>query len=182
MKNILLLLLLISLTTNAQNKSLTTIYLVRHAEKLTDDPANKDPILAENGEKRAIDLAKVLKKTAIYNIYSTNYKRTMATALPLAQKLKKDIKIYDLKQLNIEAQAILKDNKGKNALIVGHSNTVLEMIEALGGEKPIESISDQEYDYLFQLNILVDGTTDVKVMHYGEMSSNSEGRQLLRAK
>jgi hypothetical protein len=60
----------------------------------------------------------------------------------------------------------LKDNKGKNALIVGHSNTVLETIEALVEKRPFEAISDQDYDYLFQVSIAPDGTMNVKV-HYG---------------
>jgi hypothetical protein len=51
-------------------------------------------------------------------------------------------------------------------LVVGHSNTVLEMIEALGG-KTNPSIKDQDYDYLFLLTISASGKTKVKVMHYG---------------
>jgi phosphohistidine phosphatase SixA len=182
MKNILFLLLLLSITTRAQTTSSTTIYLVRHAEKVTDDPTNKDPALTKSGENRAIALAKTLKATTIYNIYSTNYKRTTATAMPLAKKLKKEIKVYDIKELKTEAKNILKDNKGKHALIVGHSNTVLETIEALGGKRPVESISDQEYDYLFELSIAPDGTTNVKVMHYGESNSYSEGEQMMQTK
>jgi broad specificity phosphatase PhoE len=179
MKNILFLLLLLSLTTRAQTKSLTTIYLVRHAEKVTDDPTNKNPLLTKSGANRAISLAKTLEKSSIHNIYSSNYKRTTATAKPLAKKLKKQIKIYNLKELKTEAQTILKDNKGKNALIVGHSNTVLETIEALGGKRPFEAISDQDYDYLFQVSIAPDGTMNVKVMHYGESNSHSEGEQMM---
>jgi broad specificity phosphatase PhoE len=182
MKKILFLLLLLSLYTRAQSNSATTIYLVRHAEKVTDDPTNKDPTLTNSGENRAIALAKKLKKTTINNIYTTNYKRTTATAMPLAKKLKKEIKLYDIKELKTEAETILKDNKGKNALIVGHSNTILETIEALGGERPIVSISDQEYDYLFQLSIAQDGTTTVKVMHYGETNSHSEGEQMMHTR
>jgi phosphohistidine phosphatase SixA len=182
MKNILFLLLLLSLSTRAQTTSITTIYLVRHAEKVTDDPTNKDPILTKSGKKRAMALAKTLGKSSIHNIYSSNYKRTTATAKPLAIKLKKQIKIYDLKKLKTEAETILKDNKGKNALIVGHSNTVLETIEALGGKKPINSITDQDYDYLFELSIAQDGTTNVKVKHYGETNSHSEGEQMMQAK
>ncbi len=182
MKKILFLLLLFALNLQGQNKSTTTIYLVRHAEKITDEPTNKDPMLTQKGEERAIALAKALKKIDIHNIYSSNYKRTLATVTPIAQKLKKEIKIYDLKQLKIEADAILKDNKGKIALVVGHSNTVIETIEALGGKRPIESISDQEYDYLFKVSIAADGATTVKVMHYGAMNSNTEGEQLMNNK
>ncbi|MGO4818115.1 histidine phosphatase family protein [Flavobacterium sp. W22_SRS_FP1] len=179
MKKILFLFLLLSLNTRAQINSATTIYLVRHAEKVTDDPTNKNPTLTNSGKNRAIALAKKLKKTTISNIYSTNYERTIATAMPLAKKLKKEIKIYDIKELKTEAETILKDNKGKNALIVGHSNTILETIEALGGKRPITSISDQEYDYLFQIGIAFDGTTNVKIMHYGETNSHSEGEQIM---
>jgi phosphohistidine phosphatase SixA len=182
MKNILFLLLLLSLNTRAQSNSATSIYLVSHAEKITDDPTNKDPALTKSGKNRAVALVKTLKTTTIYNIYSTNYKRTTATAMPLAKKLKKEIKVYDLKELKTEAETILKDNKGKNALIVGHSNTVLETIEALGGKRPIDSISDQEYDYLFKLSIAQDGTTNVKVMHYGETNSHSQGEQMMHVK
>lgn len=182
MKNILFLLLLISLSATAQSNLPTTIYLVRHAEKVTNNPTNKNPMLTKNGENRAIALAKAFNKIVINNIYSTNYNRTIATATPLAKKQKKEIKTYDLKQLKTEAETILKDNKGENALIVGHSNTVLEMIEALGGKRPIAAISDQEYDYLFQLIIGADGTSDVNVMHYGEVNSNSEGEQMMQAK
>jgi phosphohistidine phosphatase SixA len=181
MKNILFILFLLSLTTSAQSKLPTTIYLVRHAEKVTDDPTNNDPLLTAKGTARAIALVEVLKKSAIHNIYSTNYKRNTATAMPLAKKLKMPIKIYDSKQPKIEAVAILQANEGKNILIVGHSNTVLETIEALGGKKPIDSISDSDYDYLFQLIISPDGKTDVKVLHYGEMNSSSKQKQTMHA-
>jgi len=180
MKNILFLLLLLSLTTAAQSKLPTTIYLVRHAEKATNDATNEDPLLTEKGMDRAIALAEILKKSTIQNIYSTKYKRNVATAMPLAKKLKMPIKIYDSNRPKTEAVTILEANEGKNILIIGHSNTVLETIEALGGKRPIDSISDQEYDYLFQLIISPDGRTDVKVMHYGEMNSNSEGKQVIR--
>ena len=53
-------------------------------------------------------------------------------------------------------------------LIVGHSNTVLETIEALGGTRPVAQLSDDDYDYLFKV-VLADGKpTQVNIFHFGQ--------------
>ncbi|NGY38187.1 histidine phosphatase family protein [Flavobacterium sp. XN-5] len=173
------LLLFLTISLFAQVEDPTRIYLVRHAEKMTNDPKEKDPLLTEYGNKRAIALAKKLKYKTINNIYSTNYKRTQSTVIPSAKQQKKDIQLYDAKILTVEAAKILKENKGKTALIVGHSNTVLETIEAFGSKRPIPSIDDQEFNYLFLLTIQPNGKTKVKVMHYGQANSYKEGAQMM---
>lgn len=73
-----------------------SIYLVRHAEKLTD---LKNPALTTCGTTRAEQLANMLSKTAITSIYSTSYQRTMQTAKPLATQQSITIKTYNPKQL-----------------------------------------------------------------------------------
>src|SRR5437763_10652388 len=60
----------------------TTIVLVRHAEKSTDDP--KAPSISPIGEVRAKALAALLSDAAITDIYATQYKRTRQTAEALA--------------------------------------------------------------------------------------------------
>jgi broad specificity phosphatase PhoE len=182
MKKLLFIILLFAFKISGQTASPTTIYLVRHAEKITTAPGNKDPLLSENGQFRAALLAKKLKKVKLQNIYSTNYNRTKLTATPTAIKQHKTILIYDPQQLKNTASTILKDNQGKNVLIIGHSNTVLETIEALGGKKPIDRITDQEYNYFFKLTINQDGTTMVAVSHYGLANSNNEGEQMMKGK
>jgi 2,3-bisphosphoglycerate-dependent phosphoglycerate mutase len=72
MKKLLFIILLFAFKISAQTASPTTIYLVRHAEKITTDPGNKDPLLSETGQFRAALLAKKLKKVKLQNIYSTN--------------------------------------------------------------------------------------------------------------
>jgi broad specificity phosphatase PhoE len=174
--------LLLFLTVNllAQAEKPTRIYLVRHAEKITSNPKDHDPLLTDSGTKRATALFKKLKQIPLNAIYSTDYRRTQNTAMPTAEKRGKEIKLYNATDLNTAAATILKENKGKQALVVGHSNTVLEMIEALGGQRPIPSIKDQDYDYLFLLTISASGKTKVKVMHYGQPNSDKEGAQMMR--
>jgi hypothetical protein len=60
-----------------------------------------------------------------------------------------------------------KNNIGKPILIVGHSNTALEIIEAAGGTKPFATIADEEYDNLFLVTIKKNGTAKVRAMKYG---------------
>ena len=61
--------------------------------------------------------------------------------------------------------------------MVGHSNTVLETIEALGGQRPVKSIEDQEYDCFFTVIINANGDVESKVAHYGKPNSDVEGKQ-----
>jgi phosphohistidine phosphatase SixA len=173
------LLLFLTVSLFAQAEKPTRIYLVRHAEKFTSNPNDNNPSLTEGGNKRAIALAEKLKRKTLNTIYSTNYKRTQSTAAPTAEKSGKEIKLYDAKNLKVAAASILRENKGKQALVVGHSNTVLETIEALGGKRPVATIEDQEYDYLFLVTISTSRKIKVKVMHYGQPNSYKEGAQMM---
>jgi broad specificity phosphatase PhoE len=180
MKNLLTLFFIFGFyfTTKCQNS--TTFYLVRHAEKVTTDPKNKDPLLTENGQKRAILLAKKLKKNKLSAIYSTDFQRTNLTVKPIAEKQKLAVKIYDPKNLKSLVSTLLQENKGGKILIVGHSNTILETIEALGATRPIAEIKDEEYDYFFTVNIAEDGVATVRFEHYGEKNSGIKGTQMMK--
>ena len=64
-------------------ENLTTLILVRHAEKVPDN--SSDPVLTDKGKKRAQELAYILAHIPIDLIYSTPYKRTKATVAPVAK-------------------------------------------------------------------------------------------------
>jgi 2,3-bisphosphoglycerate-dependent phosphoglycerate mutase len=146
----------------------TTIWLVRHAEKSTSNAADRDPELSAMGTKRAADLAQVLGKEQVTTIYSTNYKRTLATAQPLASSLKLTPVVYDAKDLNGIANKTLQENKGKTALIVGHSNTLIPVIKALNCAVPFEELTDDDYDMLFKVIVDQNGKASLSITHYGE--------------
>lgn len=162
------------LTTSAFAQQ-TTIWLVRHAEKQTSEAMmSSDPELSETGKLRAIDLAKVLKLYPLNTIYSTNYKRTLATAAPLAAELKLTPVVYDAKDLAGIAAKALQDNKGKQVLIVGHSNTLIPVIKALKAEVPFNELTDDDYDMLFKVVVDEKGNAKLTIAHYGKPHHTTE--------
>ncbi len=145
---------------NAQN---TTIWIVRHAEKDTSAAQKRDPELTEIGKQRALDLAEYLKGQEPNMIFSTNTKRTRQTAANFMAK----VNIYDPSLIKEFAQRLIDFQKGKTILIVGHSNTVLETLEALGGARPLPQLVDEDYDYIFKISLSAEGGVVTKAFHYG---------------
>jgi broad specificity phosphatase PhoE len=129
----------------------SSVFLVRHAERADSGMAaskmtGADPDLSGAGRLRAEALAKMLKDTKIAAIYTTEYKRTKQTAEPLATTLGVPVTAFPSKDLAALMQK-LKTATG-NVLVVGHSNTVPEIIKALGVADPVV-IGDDEFDNLF---------------------------------
>jgi len=128
-------------------------FVVRHAEKtiLTKDSANmmmSNPPLSEAGKVRAFVLRDALAGKRIKYIYSTNTIRSIATAEPLSQQKNIKIEFYNNTDSLV---SFLKSVKG-NALIVGHSNTVDDIVNKLCGKIMMpEDLKDFEYDNLFIL-------------------------------
>ncbi len=154
------LLISISMAANAQN---TTIWIVRHAEKDTSAAQKRDPELTEIGKQRALDLAAYLKGQEPDMIFSTNTKRTRQTAAHFTAK----VNTYDPSLIKEFSQRLIDFQKGKKILIVGHSNTVLETIEALGGARPVTKLADEDYDYIFKISLTAEGGIVTKAFHYG---------------
>ncbi|HMJ05350.1 MAG TPA: histidine phosphatase family protein [Chthoniobacterales bacterium] len=124
-----------------------TVFIVRHAEKATGGDA-RDPDLSEAGHARAQALAVVLKDSGIKAIYATEFKRTQQTAEPLARAAGLEITIVPGKEIDALA-ARLKNSHG-TALIVAHSNTIPDILKALGAAAP-PPIDETDYDNLVLL-------------------------------
>ncbi|HEX2630222.1 MAG TPA: histidine phosphatase family protein [Chitinophagaceae bacterium] len=130
-------------------------YVVRHAEKLviTKDSAGmmaSNPPLSEPGKVRSFVLRSELQHKKISHIFSTNYLRTKSTAQPLSDTIGIPIVIYSPSRDSVTAfDARLKALKG-NVLVVGHSNTVDDIVNKLTGRTDIPGdLSETEYDNLF---------------------------------
>jgi broad specificity phosphatase PhoE len=143
MKRLILLLLFCGLfvsTAAAQS----TIFLVRHAEKAVS--GGTDPNLSDAGRKRAKRLANVLKDAGISKIFVTQFRRTKQTAAPLATTLNLTPNSGPAENSPLLI-ARLRASSG-NVLVVGHSNTIPEVIAGLGITTPIQ-IGENDYDNLF---------------------------------
>ena len=125
------------------------LFLVRHAERAdTGGTPQKDPGLSEKGRERAEALAHELRDAGITALYTTAFKRTQQTAAPLAHSLGVESEVVPAKETSALLRK-LKDGSG-NALIVGHSNTLPEIMQALGISSP-PKIGEADYDDLFVL-------------------------------
>lgn len=127
----------------------TQIYIVRHAERLDQ---SADTPLSDAGHQRAKNLAEKLGKEHIDAIYVSNYQRTRQTAQPLADILRKQYAIYEPKPISVVVNR-LNRLKGKSALVVGHSDTIIEIAKGLGTNPSLLKIESSDYDNLFFVTI-----------------------------
>ncbi|RDC56913.1 histidine phosphatase family protein [Pedobacter chinensis] len=161
MKRLFLFISLSFLFSTAILAQTTEVWVVRHAEKDKSNPDDKDPDLSDEGRIRAGDLATYLRKVKFDAGFSTPYKRTHQTLDSLI--IQKVINYNDPKSL---VDSIKKNYNGKTVIVAGHSNTVLEIIEAFGGKRPKEMLTDDDYDYIFRLTVK-DDKARVKTDQYG---------------
>jgi broad specificity phosphatase PhoE len=129
------------------------VILVRHAEKATDSNEAAVP-LSEAGRARAARLAHMLAGAGITAIYVTETDRARQTAEPLAKALNLEVRTYAPRNAagkldpRILIDRLEKDHAAGTVLVVGHQNTVPDLIGALGYPEKIE-IGDRDFDDLF---------------------------------
>ena len=160
---------------------ITTVYIVRHVER---DTLNKtdDPELSAEGRARAQALSQMLAKRQPAALFTTDTKRARATLGPLATATKLEPQIYDPMRGRDLADRILKDFAGKSVVIVGHSNTVLSLIDDFGGIPPVDEIRDNEYDYLFTVRVAPGMQPTVETRGYGAERREPVASRLQKAK
>ena len=96
---------------------------------------SSDVPLTEKGKQRAEALKEILKDKKIAYVFSTNTIRTKSTAQPTADYFHLTTEIYGPRPDS--AFISLLKSKKKNTLIVGHSNTVDDIVNMLCGEKKV---------------------------------------------
>jgi broad specificity phosphatase PhoE len=120
------------------------IFIVRHAEKASG--GGNDPDLSPEGQKRADALAHILKDSQITSVFVTEFKRTQQTAAPTAKAVHVTPTVVPANETGALADK-LRALKG-NALVVGHGNTIPDLLKALGIATPV-SIPDDDYTEIF---------------------------------
>lgn len=168
MKRLLVTVVLFALGSVASGQQ--TILLVRHAEKATD--ANEPAVpLSEAGTARAARLAEMLKAAGVTAVYATDTVRARKTGEPLAKAAGLEVRIYAPKDADGKsAPRILLDRLKKEeprgvVLVVGHSNTVPEILAALGYPEKVE-IPSTQFDDLFVVTPKSEGPPSVVRLKY----------------
>lgn len=148
----------------------TTVIVVRHAEKSTDDP--RDPSLSPAGQERTRALSAVLRDAGVSDIYTTQYKRTRLTAEPFARERGIAITERPANAANSAtyaddlAREILRRSAGKSVLVVGHSNTVPDIVRSLSGQS-VPALTDADYDRIFIVVIPASGSPRLVQTRFG---------------
>ena len=144
----LCLFVLVTLASGAHAQNVRTIFLVRHADKVSDET---DALLSDAGHRRAECLAKMLAEAHIQQIYTSDLQRTQQTAAPLAEQLNLKPVAIPLSKVDDLIEAIRSD-KAANVLVVWHDATLPKILRALGAPE-ISPIAHTEYDRFFILTL-----------------------------
>ena len=135
------------------------VFIVRHAEKAST--GGNDPDLSLQGQKRADALAHILKDSQITSVFVTEFKRTQETAAPTARAAHVSPIVAPANDIGALVEKLHALNG--NALVVGHGNTIPDLLKALGIATPV-SIPEDDYTEIFA--VLVGDAPQLLRLHY----------------
>jgi phosphohistidine phosphatase SixA len=147
------LLLQVVIASGAHAQNVRTIFLVRHADKMSDET---DAPLSEAGRRRAECLANTLADAQIEQIFTSDLQRTQQTAAPLAERLHLKPVAIPLSRPD-ELIGAIRSGKAANVLVVWHDATLPKILRALGAPA-IRPIAHTEYDRFFILTLAIGKT------------------------
>lgn len=127
------------------------VFIVRHGERADAGTeaakmTGADPDLSADGVARAKSLATLLKDAKISVVVTSEYKRTRQTAEPFARAAA--IEIVQIPSKDSKAVIEKVTASAGNVLVIGHSNTIPELIKGLGISEAV-TIAETDYDNLF---------------------------------
>jgi 2,3-bisphosphoglycerate-dependent phosphoglycerate mutase len=144
MKKIIVFLLFFCFQISLGQNTFTQYYFIRHAEK---GDSSKNPDLSEKGLERAQEWKTLFSEINFDAVYSTDFNRTLQTIQPIVAGNNKLLKIYNPKMIDIEA--FKKETHGKTILIVGHSNTIPNMVNQIIKENKYTNIEENQFGNLY---------------------------------
>jgi 2,3-bisphosphoglycerate-dependent phosphoglycerate mutase len=144
------LLALVLLTWAVLSASTTTVYVLRHAEQAED--GSKDPPLSPVGQARAERLRELLggggAGIGIDGIVVSGLRRSQDTAKPLADARGIHVVVTDAGQPGETARRALHDFRGGRVVVIGHSNTVPAIVEALSGQA-VPAMEEDDFSTIY---------------------------------
>ena len=135
------------------------VFIVRHAEKAST--SDKDPDLSLQGQKHADSLAHILQDSQITSVVVTEFKRTQETAAATAKAAHLSPTMIPASDVGALVEKLRALNG--NALVVGHGNTIPDLLKALGIATPV-SIPEDDYSEIFV--VLLGDPPQLLRLHY----------------
>jgi phosphohistidine phosphatase SixA len=125
----------------------TVVVITRHAEKEPDGTA--DPPLSAAGLERAARLAGIFgsggPELGIDAIFVTQWRRTAATARPLALQLGVPVIAVPADDLAALERRIAHDYRGRRVLVIAHNDSVPALVKLLGQGVDVPALGADEY-------------------------------------
>jgi broad specificity phosphatase PhoE len=135
----------LALTVPLVSTAQEAVFMVRHAEQGSD---GEDPPLTEAGRQRAVRLPSVLRDASIRVIYTSETRRTIQTAQPVATAFGVESRIVLRREIDALVGRLAAQHAQDRVLIVSHSQTIPVLLRALGHTGEV-AIGRDEYDSLF---------------------------------
>ena len=146
----------------------TVVVVIRHAEK--ESVSAPDPPLSEAGQARAALLVRMFGETQsagrLDAIYTSSALRNRMTAAPLAARLGIVPIVAPSDDPKGLARRIVRENSGKRVMVIGHANTVPEIVAALSGRSDISQIDEKEFGTMYIVTVPRIGHPNVLRLSY----------------
>jgi phosphohistidine phosphatase SixA len=146
----------------------TVVIVIRHAEKET--VSTPDPALSEAGQARAALLVRMFGETQgagrLDAIYTSSALRNRMTAAPLAARLGIVPIVAPSDDPKGLAHRIVRENSGKRVMVIGHTNTVPDIVAALSGRSDIAQIDEKEFGTMYIVTVPRIGHANVLRLSY----------------
>ena len=146
----------------------TVVIVIRHAEK--EAISAPDPELSEAGQARAALLVRMFGETPgagrLDAIYTSSALRSRMTAAPLAARLGIVPIVAPSDDPKGLAHRIVRENSGKRVMVIGHANTVPDIVAALSGQSDIPPIGEEEFGTMYIVTVPRIGHANVLRLSY----------------
>ena len=146
----------------------TVVIVIRHAEK--ESVSAPDPPLSSAGEARAALLERMFGQPKgaghLDAIYMSSALRNRMTAAPLAVQLGIVPIVAPSDDPKGLARRILRENNGKRVMVIGHVNTVPDIVAALSGQSDIPQMDEKEFGTMYIVTVPRIGRANILRLSY----------------
>ncbi len=140
-----LLAILMAATLSATTAAAQTVIVVRHADRAAGDD------LVAAGLQRAQDLKASLAAAGVTMVITSDTQRARLTGAPTAEATHAQVR--ELAEPAAIAAAVRAAPPASTVLVVGHSNTVPKIVEALGGPAGLPELGAACFDAMFVIQL-----------------------------